>query len=67
MTRQAINREAQSIMNKAIKLMAKPDRQGTRSMATKARDNANMALNAHTDAGAQMFLADARIYLHDAQ
>jgi len=62
-----MNREARSIMARAARLMEKPDRQGTRSMATKARDNANMALNARSDEGARLFLADARIYLHDAQ
>lgn len=67
MTRAATDNEARSIMKQATRLMTKPDRQGTRSMATKARDNANMALNARTDEGAEMFLRDARIYLHDAQ
>jgi hypothetical protein len=62
-----MNREARSITSRAARLMEAPDRQGTRSMATKARDNANMALNARSDECARLFLADARIYLHDAQ
>ena len=65
--RKRINTRAGQITVLAIKLMGGPDRQGSRNMAIKARDNANMALNAKTDEGAAMFLTDAENYLHDAQ